>query len=98
MYLLERMGVSFRSELPFLPPLMIVLADYRSSFYSNRNGGSETYFPQKGDSIITFNFTNFLQDFDDRAKRLLEGATGSYEDAVLEGISHFYSARVIMQL
>jgi len=74
MYLLERMGVSFSSKLPFLAPLILVMADFRSSFYVNRAAGQQTYFPE--------------QNFGDRAKRLLKGATGSYEDAILQVVKY----------
>jgi len=74
MYLLERMGVSFSSTLPFLPPLIIVLADFRSSFYTNRGAGPQSYYPE--------------QNFGDRAKRMLKGATGDYEDAILQVVKY----------
>jgi len=73
MYLLNRMGVTLSSELPFVPPCIIVLADFRSSFYMDRKMLPH-YFPE--------------QNMGDRAKRLLRGATGNYEKALLQVVKY----------
>src|SRR5690348_8457264 len=92
MKMLTRMGITMFADLPFIAPMIVVLvrttnrfhlnilqADFREGFYTDRIAGSPEYFP--------------TSDWGDRAKRLLKGATGAYEAAIIQGNfkSSFYS-------
>jgi len=76
MHMLERMGVKMFSTLPFTDPMIIVLADFREGFYTDRIGmeAPHNYFP--------------ASDFGDRAKRLLKGSTGAYERAIIQVVKY----------
>lgn len=65
--------------------MIFVLADYRLGYYINRPSG-DRYFPAKGRQQFIVH-PNFV-DHEDRGKRLNRGATGAYEDAVLEVVKH----------